>query len=171
MGRLPEFFAGTNKVPQRITFRSPYTMGDVINVPSSSAGAQFAPDVFTHSVDRPFEIHRAIPRAYSVNSSGIIIVPQPPLELILGCINQSIQDYGKQARFQKASTPIMTSVKGTSEVTWEWAEPYYLEKDEGLITALDSLVYPFTNSTVRVAWAYQGFLLTLAPASERRGGS
>lgn len=168
MGRLPETFAGTSGAPQRITFRTPYIMSASIDLDSSTSGAQFAPDVFTHSVDRPFEIHRMIPRAYTFDSTPEIITTQPDISLLMGCITTRILDFGKTQNFNKASTQLMNLVKGPSELTWEYAEPYYLVKDEGLIVSLDSVVYPFTNDTVKVDIAFEGFLLTLAPASERR---
>lgn len=168
MGRLPDTFAGTTGAPQRITMRTPYTMAATIRVASSTSGVQFAPDVFTHSVDRPFEIHRMIPRAYLLDSN-VVVTPQPAIELTLGCVGARIQDFGKTQELSKSSTPLINCVKGPNELTWEWAEPYFLIKDEGLIVALDSIVYPFADGdTLRVDIAFQGFLLTLAPASDRR---
>lgn len=168
MGRLPETFAGSPGAAQRITFRTPYIMSAEISLASSTSGAQFAPDVFTHSTDRPFEIHRLIPRAYTFDSTPAIIVPQPAIELLLGCITTRIFDFGKTQNLNKASTTLGGLVKGTSELTWEFAEPYYLVKDEGLIISLDSAVYPFAADTVKIEIALEGFLLTLAPASDRR---
>jgi len=163
MGRLPDSFAG-----QRITLRSPYVMSAVTQIATSASGIQVPPDVFTHSTDQPFEIHRLVLRAYSIDAAAKIILPQPSLELLFSCIQIRVQDYGKTQEFSKSSTPMANIIKSPAEIAWEWAEPYTLIKDSGLIVTLDSLVYPFTNDTVRVSLAFIGNLITLAPASEQR---
>lgn len=169
MGRLPDTFAGAKGAPQRVTMRTPYTIASSLTLPSSTSGVQFPPDVFTHSVDRPFEIHRVIPRAYLIDDEGLLVTAQPAIDELLACVGMRISDFGKTQELSKSSTPVINTVKGTTDLTWEWAEPYFLVKDEGLVVALDSLVYPFDDGTsLRVDIAFQGFLLTLAPASDRR---
>ena len=169
MGKLPDTFAGESGAPQKITFRTPYTMSAQVTLEPSTPSIEFAPDVFTHSTDRPFEIHRVIPRVYSVDGTGINIdLVQLPAEKLMGYVNVRILDFGKAQELSKNITTLIGMVKGPSELTWEWAQPYVLTRDEGLIVSLNSFPYPGSITKLRVVLAFQGNLLTLAPASDRR---
>lgn len=166
MGRLPDTFSETR---QKITFRTPYVMfGEVVIGPLES-GIQFGPNQFAHNEDRPFEIHRLLPRVYALDNDGVMLPVQPPAEELMALVQFKIDDFAKNQTFSKSATPIIDAVKGPTDLTWEWADPYYLIRTGELATQLDSAVYPYSDvDALLIRLAFEGFLCTLAPASERR---
>jgi hypothetical protein len=64
----------------------------------------------------------------------------------------------------KSPTLIDTLVKGTSERTWELADPQYLPNNAQLVITLDALAFPTSFEGLgidglRVCFTLQGFLL------------
>jgi hypothetical protein len=165
MGRLPATWA--NRV---IIGRTPYEFSGELALASLTAPQQFPDATFLNGVDRPFEIHRMIPRLYALDSNSVLLPTQSDQELLAGLIRMSLQDLSLDLMLTKRSTLIGTLTKGSSERTWEWADPHTIERSNQLIVTVESVTYPAIESlsTIRVAITFEGFLLTLAPPSENR---
>ncbi len=166
MGRLPATFAG-----RIITARQPWVMSGEISLTSAQPGVQFPEAVFLNSTDRPFEIHRMIPFVVAQDADSAAIVPQADQDLLSSLIRIKISDLGKTTQLLKSATLIRTLVKGNSERTWEWADPYYLVKSEQFQVISDALAYPAGLTDVnnlKVCIDFQGFFVTLGPPSESR---
>lgn len=167
MGRLPDYFAG-----RRITYREPFVMEGIKNMTSAQSGIQFPAGTFTHASDKPFEIHRMIPRIFGLDENDVIVdcADQCTLDFYLAMVRMRIYDLGKTMEMQQSSTYLASMVKGSSENTWEFAEPAYLAKGELLQITLDTDTFPasFATATItqlRVHITFEGFQLITAPAS------
>jgi len=164
MGRLPDTFAG-----QRISpMRPPFVMSGSLTMPSATGPTQFPASTFMVTEDKPFEIHRMIPRVIALDASS------NPAEgvaedLMLRLISVQVLDLGKNQEFTKQAVPLHDLIKGTTERTWEWAEPYYLRKGENFIINLTSATYPavLAGLSIRVQISFGGFLVVVAPPSDR----
>jgi hypothetical protein len=181
MGRLPSQWAGRD-----ITMRIPYTMAGELIVASNQSGVQYPDSVFTNNVDMPFECHRMIPRVTGLDSSKNVQANQLPVETMLELVRLRVNDFGKNVIMTKNPTLANTLVKGSSERTWEWADPYYLVRSEGFQVVVDSLLIPDWSgnqfqcncdgtptdpnplASLRVEVSFQGFLIQVAPPSNTR---
>lgn len=176
MGRLSTEWAG-----RLITMRIPYEMSGELIIPASQSGVQYPDDRFTNNVDMPFECHRVIPRVTAVDASGVALATQLPQDLAQSLIRARINDFGKNVMMTKNPTILNTLTKGSSERTWEWADPYYLVRSEGFQVVLDTLAFPIWDgaqipaavpvtplAALRIEWTFQGFLLQVAPPSNTR---
>jgi len=167
MGRLPSEWAD-----RPIRTRIPYEFAAEQVLAGSQTSQQFPDAVFTHGVDKPFEIHRLVPRVTALNNAGNPVSPQPDQELLLQLVRTNILDFGKNERLTKSSTLLSLLTKGTSERTWEWAEPYYLVRSEGFQVSLDTLSLATLAgdgvTQLRIGMCFQGFLLVVAPPSNNR---
>lgn len=165
MGRLPEFWAG-----RKITARVPYAMAGELNVTSAQTGASFPNAVFYYNVDKPFEIHRLKPYVSPLDSQGNVMDDAWDQDTLLSLLKAKIHDSGVNQDVTKGPTPLPLLVKGSSERTWEWAEPRTIVRAQGYDITIDA--YDFTNFTdlvtLRLGWTFQGFQLVVAPASESR---
>lgn len=170
MGRLPDYFAG-----RRITYREPYIMEGVLFLTTAQSGIQFPPGTFTHASDKPFEIHRMIPRAYGANVNEDLVdeADQRTLAFLLALVKMKITDLGKTMELQQSSTYLGSIVKGTAETTWEFAEPMYMAKGELLQIVLDSDTFPAGFAAdeitrIRTHIVFEGFQVIVGPASDNR---
>lgn len=163
MGRLPSHFAG-----RLITFRVPYSMPGELIVQPQTSGVQFPDATFLQTTDKPFEIHRMIPRLTQLDSNGVPVTPQPAFDFISAFIRLMIRDVSKNEQLMKSPQLVKTMVKGTSEQTWEFAEPYTIVRQEGFQISVDNTAAGGTFAQVRVEIDFQGFLLVVAPPSEAR---
>ncbi len=152
MGRLPEMFAG-----QKVTARIPYTLSGKITAQLAGAPATL---VLSHNNDRTFEIHRFLPRPISV---GATTGAGGLWDFLV-----QITDYTRQQPWFKDAAPIQAVMKSGLDETWELAQPYYLERSEGL--TLDLRLNPNGSASLIPAmeFAFQGFLLSTLPATDRR---
>lgn len=165
MGRLPATFAG-----RVITARQPWDMAGEIALTSAQPGVQFPDSTFLNNTDRPFEIHRMIPFVVAQDSDGTALTPQPDQDLISSLIRSKISDLGKVTDLTKSATLLRLLVKGSSERTWELADPYYLVKSEQLQVINNALTYPAIASLIslKVCISFQGFFVTLGPPAGTR---
>jgi hypothetical protein len=176
MGRLPDTFA-----QRKITMRIPYSMEGELVMMGSQSGVQFPDATYTNNVDMPFEGHRMIPRVAGLDSSGNVQPTQLSDEVLGQLVRLRINDFGKNVVMLKNPALIDTLTKGTSERTWEWADPYYLVRSEGFQVISDTLVLPVWDGNqipvvppanplaqLRIAIVFQGFLLQVAPPSNSR---
>lgn len=165
MGRLPDYWAG-----RKITMRVPYEMAGEIILASLQSGLQFPDATFLHNVDKPFEVHRCKPIVTGLDAGGLVDDVQPLQDVLQQLIRVRISDLGKNELMTKSPTLISLLVKGTAEATWEWAEPYTIERSENFQVVADavSLANFATITQLRLGWSFQGFLLVVAPPSESR---
>lgn len=161
MGRLPDSFA-----QRKITSRVPYSMEAHIDLTSLQI-ATLPTLPLSHNVDRPFEIHRMIPRVASTTTPPTsIIADLGMLGLTLAVIQ--ILDVTKQQDLLRVPTPPANLVKGIGELIWEWADPFYLERSESLMVSTEAANLS-ALTPIRLYITFQGFLVNIAPASDRRG--
>lgn len=169
MGRLPTAFAGRN-----IAFRVPYNMPGELAVSFNTTGNQFPDAVFSHQVDKPFEIHRVVPRIVALNSNDLVLGDVQPTQDLLGqLVRLFITDFGKNENLMKSPALIDVLTKGSSERTWEWAEPYTIDRSEGFTVRVDVLPAPASFAgdgidSLKVELDFQGFLLVVGAPSENR---
>lgn len=166
MGRLPSEFAG-----RKITFRVPYHIAGELTVAASAVGIQFPEATFLHNTDKPFEIHRVIPRLTALDVNGVVLVAQPADMMLERLTRLRLFDFSKNEGLTKTTSLVHSLVKGTSERTWEWAEPFYLVRSEGFQVTVDNLAAPaFVAGYVstRVEVSFQGFEVVVAPPSQQR---
>lgn len=164
MGRLPETFAG-----QRIHYRVPFSMPGTFNIASNTPNEQFPTSTFMQTEDKPFEIHRVIPRVIAVDASNNPTTGVPT-DLMMRLVSMQLQDLGKDQFLTKQAITLYNLVKGTTEKTWEFADPYYLRKGENIIVNITSAVYPtvLNSQKIQVQLSFEGFLVVIAPPSDRR---
>lgn len=145
-------------------------MAGEVSLTTAQPGIQFPEATYLNSTDRPFEIHRMIPFIVAQDSDGIALPTQPDQDLLSSLIRTKINDLGKVTQMLKSATLIRTLVKGNSERTWEFADPYYLVKSEQLQVINDALAFPVIANLVslKVCMDFQGFFVTLGPPSESR---
>jgi hypothetical protein len=166
MGRLPSTFAG-----REITARTPYNMeGEIILAPSLS-GQTYPDSTFLNAVNRPFEVHRMVPRVIALDDEELPVDPQPSdLDLLMNLVKITVENLTANDKMTKAAQLISTLVKGSAEQTWEWAEPYYLPNSHQFLVTLNTEPLPDAAdyTQLKIAINFQGFLLQVAPASESR---
>jgi len=165
MGRLPSQWAG-----RVILDRIPYEISGEQIVVSAAPDTQFPDNTFSNNTDKPLEIHRMIPRVYALDDSDVLLTTQPDQELLAGLIRLQINDLGINQIITKTATLIGLLTKGSSERTWEFADPHYLTRGNQIQVVSNALTFPAIDGLVslRVGLAFQGFLLVVAPPSENR---
>lgn len=165
MGRLPATFGG-----RVITARSPWVMAGELSLTSAQQGQQYPEGTYINNTDRPFEIHRMIPFVMALDNNGVQLTTTPDQDLLSALARVAILDLGKMNPLTKSATLLRSLVKGSSERTWEFADPYYLAKSEQLQVTLNALTFPAIASLVSlsVAISFEGFFVTQGPPSESR---
>jgi len=176
MGRLQAEWAD-----RLITARFPHHMEGELILPSESPSTQMNDGLFTHNVDMPFEVHRMIPRVTGLDAVGAPLANQPSQDLLFSLVRARVENGGKSLLLTKAPALLSTFTKGSSERTWEWAEPLVLTRSESFSITLNTLALPIWDggqiptdppttplTSLRVEIAFQGFLLAVAPPSNVR---
>lgn len=175
MGRFRESFAG-----KFITFRVPYIMYGELLVANGTLGLQYPEATFLHNVDKPFEIHRLIPRITPFNNAATPVVITPSDLMLMNNFETVLGKYIKLRILDLSKNEAMTKVPSLSgdlsrtwEQTWEFEDPYTIVRSEGFQITVDSNCPNFalggtTVANLRVEVALEGYLLVIAPASETR---
>ena len=165
MGRLPATFAG-----RQITARAPWVMPGELIITSAAQGQQYPEGTYLNNTDRPFEIHRMIPFVTALDVDGVALTTVPDQDLLSALVRVQILDLGKQNPLTKAATLLRLLVKGSSERTWEFADPYYLAKSEQFQVTLNALTFPAIASlaSLSVDISFEGFFVSIGPPSESR---
>jgi hypothetical protein len=176
MGRLPSQWAGRD-----ITMRIPYNLPGELILAGNASGVQFPDTQFTNNVDMPFEAHRMVPRVVGLDAANNALATQPPQDLLQELVRVRINDFGKNVIMTKNPAFLNVLTKGSSERTWEWAEPYYLVRSEGFQVVCDSLtIFPWDGNQIpvfpatvplislRVEIDFQGFLCVVEAPSNTR---
>lgn len=167
MGRLPATYAD-----RPIGDRIPYTFSGEL-VLGASATLQFPEGTFSNSTDKPFEIHRVIPRVAALDENEILLNPQPDWELLANLVRLSFESSSRTDRLSKQATLIANLVKGSSERSWEFADPYTLPKSDSITVVAQTLAFPANDpianlDVLRVQVTFQGFQVVIAPAMGNR---
>lgn len=186
-GMLITPLAGGRVIPtvyadQFIKFRVPWEMnGELLMEPNQNA--QFFPeDQFKHAIDLPFEVWRVninLSAFDDTQPTRLLLDPQPTT---LGRrIRMRIQDTAKNQLLTKSPT-LIDNLLSKDTGSWEWKVPYTVVQQEGFNVQCDSDAFPTyvvpladapaasqnaVVERVRVEVVFQGYLLVLAPASER----
>lgn len=134
---------------------------------AGQVGVQFPEATFLHNSDKPFEIHRLIPRVSGIDDQDALIDPQPT-DLLERSVRIRIFDFSKNENLTKNAQLLDSLTKGTSERTWEWAEPYVLSRSEGFQVTVDNNATVAIANQTRVELTFQGFLIVVAAPSESR---
>ncbi len=176
MGRLPSQWGGRD-----ITMRIPYSMPGELILTGNQSGVQFPDVTFTNNIDMPFEGHRMIPRVVALDDANNALSNQPSQELLQNLVRARINDFGKNVIMVKNPAFFDALVKGSSERTWEWADPYYLIRSEGFQVICDTTTLIVWDGnqipqdppdvplvSLRIEVTFQGFLLQVAPPSNTR---
>lgn len=166
MGRLSSEWAG-----RKITQRIPHTMGAELIRAGSLSGQVFPDAAFNWNIDMPFEVHRLKPQITGLTGANAVVAIQPAQETLLALVRAKIDRIGGTITLTKTPTLLRQLIKGTSEMTWEFAEPDTIVRQEGYTVTVDTLAIPaFADpvTNLRIEIAFQGFLLQLGPASEQR---
>lgn len=167
MGRLPATWGNQN-----IQGRIPYDMPGEITISSAQTGLQYPDATFQNTQNKVFEIHRIIPRVYSLDGNVMFWdvdattggTANPPQELLAALVRATIEDLGLNTKLTKSPTLLDTMVKGSSERTWELADPHYLPNNAQIVIILDALTFPASFEGLgidglRVCITLQGFML------------
>lgn len=184
MGRLPASYDGKD-----IVGRIPYTMSGVIFVANNTPGVQFPESTFQHNVDKPFEIHRAIPDLTAASTvQGLITLIPPALNFgiepfLRKYVRMQIIDLARNELMVKTPTMVEQLIEKDT-LAWNWEDPYILRPNSNIICTIDNLAPatfatgnygPSTGAggaapvvpsvavdTIKIELVFQGFLLVTA---------
>lgn len=167
MGRLAATWSG-----KIITQRIPYEMpGELTGVLSATTARPFPEGTYLHNVDMPFEVHRLKPWVTGLDDAGVAVPTQPDQLLLLDMVKAQIDRIGGTIKWTRNATRLIQMVKGTAELTWELADPDTIVRQEGYQIQVDVDTLPVFDPVVaslRIEIAFQGYLLQVAPPSEKR---
>lgn len=165
MGRLPATWAN-----RPIMDRHPYEMYGELAISTNQISTQFPEAVFQNNVDKPFEVHRFIPRFLALSSQNVPLTTQPDQDLLASLVKVSIKYTALEQSLTKAPTRPVALTKGTAERTWEWADPEYLVRSTGFQVDVQGLAFPAIQdlSSILCMFTFEGFLCVVAPPTENR---
>lgn len=168
MGRLALRYADLN-----IQDMFPYCMDSELTLAASTQGTVFPQADFLNTQSLPFAVHRMVPRVYALDSNALLLGTQPDMSLLMALVSLRIELQGLNQLVTKTPVRLDTLVKGSSERTWEFAEPFVLPNSYGMLLTADVSAFPssFAGSGITqllVSVNFEGFLLQIAPPSEFR---
>lgn len=165
MGRLALRYADL-----QIQDMFPYNMDTELTLAPSVSGQFFPNADLLNTQDKPFAVHRMIPSVTALDSDGLPVATPISSDLLFFLVQLRIELQGLNQNATKTPVRIKNLVKGTSELTWEFAEPFVLPNGYGLLIAADVGAFPpnvgYTH--LLISLNFQGFLLQIAPPSEFR---
>jgi hypothetical protein len=161
MGRLPSKYAGLE-----VQGRFPYVMDSELTLAASLSTQPFPGSDFLNEQDKVFEVHRMIPRIWALDDNGLLLLTQPAMETLEGLVLLSMNLLGFNQLVTKSPSRVGVLVKGSSERTWEYAEPFYLPNGRAIQLFANTVAFPAaaTYTQLLIAVSFEGFLLQLAPA-------
>ena len=157
MGRTPDTYRN-----QKITGRLSYDIQSRVNAETNQQEVSFPSGSFLYEGQGVFEVHRLIPRVFSINANGDILEDLGADGLAL--VDVMIRGTNREQEMTKRATPLICLTLGSAERTWEWPEPYYLDKTEGFVVTfnvadLSQFYAPEDVPLLRVSLSFQGFIL------------
>lgn len=164
MGRLAQNFAGLTVVDM-----IPYNMPSTLTLTSGAQGVAFPNSDLLNTVDKPFAVHRVIPRIIALDANGLILDTQPEQEVREALISLRMVLTGFNQEATKAVVPIGNLLLGsTDHRAWSLEEPFVLPNSYGVQVFADCRAFPagfagdgITSLQVRIN--LQGYLLVVAP--------
>lgn len=160
MGRTPDTYRN-----RKITARHPYTVQSRTDAISAQQVVTFPSGSFLYDGDGVVEIHRMVPRVFSVDENGDVLLDLGAAGLAL--VDVMIRCTAHDNEMTKRATPLAILTLGSEELTWEWPEPIYLQKDQGFVVTANivdlSQLYA-TAPLLRIALAFQGNHLVFGAA-------
>ena len=140
--------------------------------------------------DKPFEVHRMVPRLtalasiqYDGQAAAVVQPADPQPETMDKRIRLTVNDFTKSTIMTKNAT-LLNSFITENRKTWDWDAPYTIERSTGFQVQVDSLDFPsvcvadITGSCAaptkiaitqcRVEVAFHGFLIVVAAPTEQR---
>lgn len=165
MGRLALRYADL-----QIQDMFPYNMDTELQLAASVQGQFFNNADLLNTQDKPFAVHRMIPRVTALDSNSLPLATQPDIDIRFFLVQLRLELQGLNQLATKTPVRLGNLVKGTSEQTWEFAEPFVLPNSYGLLASVDVGAFPAQASftTLLISINFQGFLLQVAPPSEFR---
>lgn len=165
MGRLALRYADL-----QIQDMFPYNMDTELSLAASVQGQFFPNADLLNTQDKPFAVHRMIPSVTALDTNGLPLATPPSDDVLNFLVQLRIELQGLNQLATKTPVRIRNLIKGSSERTWEFAEPFVLPNGYGLQIAADVGAFPagVTYTSLLVAINFQGFLLQVAPPSEFR---
>lgn len=180
MGRLPLQYAGKD-----ITMRYPFVMPGELLV-SASTNTIFDQNTFIHNIDTPFEIHRMIVKLTAVDDSETPVIFEPQPTTLDRRIRLNIENLSAvNVKLNKAPALPRLLMK-ENEMTWEWEDPYTIQRSNGFLINVDSLAFPsycipscdgtpsipfevsVAVNRIRVEVSFQGFNIIIKPPTDDR---
>jgi len=149
--------------------RIPYQMYGELDLGASATPTQFPEATFQNQNNKTFEIHRLIPRVYAMKG-GVIFNPQPTMSVLMALVRVQFRDVALEQALGKTAVTLDALVKGSTELTWELADPHYLPNNSQLQTTVETLAFPAEEpfaediDALRVVLNWQGFLVVTGPA-------
>lgn len=167
--RIAASFAGLE-----VRDMTPYNMPSQVVIAASASGSAFPGTDFVNTQEKPFAVHRMIPRVMALDSNGLLLSTQPDVNVMEALIRLRVSLVGFNQEATKANVRIANLVQGsTSERAWEYTEPFILPNSYGIQLFADCDAFPagFAGlgvANLRVSINLQGYLLVLASPSDRR---
>jgi hypothetical protein len=165
MGRLPATWA-----ERPILDRDPYAMYAEMAITTNQISTPFSEAVFQNNADKPFEVHRFIPRFLALDSEGVALATQPDQALLASLVKITIKIISREQNITKAPTRPVALTKGSAENTWEWADPEYVVRSTGFQVDVQGMAFPVISGFVSILcmFTFEGFFCVMSPASEQR---
>lgn len=166
--RIAASFAGLE-----VRDMTPYNMPSEITIDASQSGIAFPGTDFVNTQEKPFAVYRLVPRVMALDAAGLLLETQPDVNVLEALVKLRVFLVGFNQEATKANVRISNLVQGsTSQRAWEFTEPFMLPNQYGIQLFADCDAFPagFAGEvdSLRVTVNLQGFLLTLAPPSDRR---
>lgn len=164
MGRLAQTFANLT-----IMDMFPYNMPSEQTIIAGQQGLAFPNADLLNTQDKPIAVHRMIPRIIALDDNGLVISPQPELEVRETLIKMRFELQGFNQPATKSPVRVGNLLGGTtSERYWRFEEPFVLPNSYGVLIFIDCDAFPASFSdddveTLRVTINLQGFALQVAP--------
>jgi hypothetical protein len=163
MGRLAQTFANL-----QIMDMFPYTAKTTLTLGPSVSARQFPNADWLNSQDKPFTVHRLIPRIIALDEAALPLATQPDIETREALVQLGLLLQGFNQPMTKDSTAIeVGNLLGgtTSERYWRFEEPFVLPNSYGVIASATTLAFPagVSYTQLKITLTLQGFLLQVAP--------
>lgn len=163
MGRLAQTFAGL-----QIMDMIPYAMKTELTLNPSTSSTAFPNADLLNTGDKPFAVHRVIPRIIALDTNGLVLATQPDLETREALVSVSLMVTGVNQPMTKEDNPIYIGnlVGGsTSERYWRLEEPIVMPNANGINAKATVSAFPagVTYTTLRVTLVLEGYILVVAP--------
>lgn len=162
MGRLAQTFANL-----QIMDMFPYTAKTQLTLDEDISGRQFPNADWLNTQDKPFAVHRLIPRIIALDSDGLVLATQPDIETREALVQLGLLLQGFNQPMTKDATAIeVGNLLGgtTSERYWRFEEPFVIPNSYGVIATATTLPFPagVTYTQLQITLTLQGFLLQVA---------